>query len=166
MRNELGSNGLANKAGQVRSNHLHSSLEVSLDFSSEFEHSEGLGAKILQALDVELTDLLSHRVVGSLDDSFSELSVSNDLLNFLQGSSGSGSIADQGNKLDKDVIIRDNLGKLGEMPRIPLLDSHGEGVDILIQKFQQTDGLDDRLILSVDVQGNFVSGEGMGQTQS
>lgn len=165
MRDELGSNRLSNKTGQVRSNDLHSSFQISLNFSPEFEHSKGLDAKVLQALNIELTDFLTHRVVGCFNDSFSELSVPNHFLNFLQGSSGSGSISNQGNKPDKDVVVGNNPGKLGEMPRIPLFNSHGECVDILIQKFQQTDGLDDRLILSVHVQSNFVSGEGMSQTQ-
>ena len=52
------------------------------------------------------------------------------------------------------------------MPRVPFLDSHCEGVDILIQQFQQTDGLNDGLILSIDIKGNLVSGEGVGETQA
>lgn len=105
MGNEFGSNGLADKAGQVRSHHLHSSLQVPLDFSPEFEHSQRLGAKILQALDIELTDLLAHRVVGGLDDPFSELSVSNYFLDLLQRGSGGGPISNKGNQLDEDVVI-------------------------------------------------------------
>ena len=52
------------------------------------------------------------------------------------------------------------------MPRVPLFDSHGEGVDIFVEKFEQTDGLNDGLILSVDVERDLVSREGVSQTQS
>lgn len=63
------------------------------------------------------------------------------------------------------MVIGNNLGKLRKMPRIPFFDSHGEGVDVLVQKFEQTDGLDDGLVLPIDIQSNFVSGKGMGKTQ-
>jgi hypothetical protein len=52
------------------------------------------------------------------------------------------------------------------MPGIPLLDPHGEGVDILVEKFEQADRLDNRLILPVDVQGDLISGEGVGEAES
>lgn len=52
------------------------------------------------------------------------------------------------------------------MPRIPLLDSHGEGVDVLVKKLEKTDRLNDGLVLPVDVEGNFISGESMGKTKS
>jgi hypothetical protein len=37
------------------------------------------------------------------------------------------------------------------MPRVPFFDSHGESIDIFVKKFKQTDGLNDGLILPVDV---------------
>ncbi len=52
------------------------------------------------------------------------------------------------------------------MPRIPFLYSHAECIDILVEEFQQTDGLNDGLVLPVDVQLDFVSWEQMGKTQS
>ena len=52
------------------------------------------------------------------------------------------------------------------MPRVPLFDSHGKSIDIFIEEFKQTNGLNDGFILSVDIEGNLVSGEGMSKTQS
>lgn len=52
------------------------------------------------------------------------------------------------------------------MPRVPLLNPHGKSVDILVQKLKQTDGLNDRLVLPVNVQSDLVSGEGVSQTES
>jgi hypothetical protein len=52
------------------------------------------------------------------------------------------------------------------MPRIPFFDAHGKSVDILVEQFEQTDRLNDGLILPVHVQRNLVAREGVGQTQS
>ena len=51
----------------------------------------------------------------------------------------------------KSAVIGDYSGELWEMPWIPLFDSHRESIDIFIKEFDQTDGLDDRLIISVDI---------------
>ena len=64
------------------------------------------------------------------------------------------------------MVVRYDSSKLGEVPGVPLFDSHGESVDIFIQKFEQTDGLNDGLVLPVDVERDFITGEGVGETQS
>ena len=51
------------------------------------------------------------------------------------------------------------------MPAVPLSDSHGESVDVLVQEFEQTDRLNDGLILPVHVQRNLVPGEGVAETE-
>lgn len=51
------------------------------------------------------------------------------------------------------------------MPRVPFLNSHGKSIDIFVKQLEQTNGLNDGLILSVNIKGDFVSGEEMGQTQ-
>ncbi len=52
------------------------------------------------------------------------------------------------------------------MPWIPLFDSHWESVNILIKELDQTDGLNDGLIVTIHVQWDFASWEQMGKTQS
>lgn len=52
------------------------------------------------------------------------------------------------------------------MPGVPLFNSHGECIDIFVKELQQTDRLDDWLVLPVDVQSNFIPGEGVCQPQS
>jgi hypothetical protein len=51
------------------------------------------------------------------------------------------------------------------MPRIPFLDSHWEGVDILIQELDKTYWLNDRFIVSIHIQSDFVSWKQVSQTQ-
>lgn len=37
------------------------------------------------------------------------------------------------------------------MPWVPFLDSHAEGIDIFIKEFEEANGLDDGLVLPVDI---------------
>jgi hypothetical protein len=165
VRDEFGGNGLADEAGEVGRHHFHPALQVSLDLCPELEHPQGLEAQLLQALDVKLADFLPHRVVGSLHYALSQLTVPNDGLDVLQGGGGGGPVADKGDQADKDVVVGDDPGEFGEVPGVPLLDPHGEGVDVLVEQFEQTDGLDDGLVLPVHVQRDLVPGEGVRQAQ-
>ena len=63
------------------------------------------------------------------------------------------------------MIVWDNFAQLREMPWIPLFNPHSEGIDILIQEFEQADRLNDGLILPINIKGYFISGEGVGQTE-
>jgi len=52
------------------------------------------------------------------------------------------------------------------MPWVPFLDSHAEGIDIFIKELEESDWLDNRLILPVNIERNFISGEGVGETEA
>ena len=166
MRNQFSSYVLSNQACQIRSHNLHSIFEIVLNLFSEFVHFQSLIAKILKASDIKFTDLLTHWVQRCIDNSFSNFSIPNNFLNLRSLNWGAGSIADQVNQLNKDLIFGDDLWKLREMPRVPFFNSHRKGIDIFVKKLKQADGLDDGLILSIDIEGNFISGEGVSQTKS
>ena len=51
------------------------------------------------------------------------------------------------------------------MPRVPLLQSHIKSVDIFIQLLDKSNGLNNWLVLPVDVGGALVSGETMAETE-
>jgi hypothetical protein len=40
-------------------------------------------------------------------------------------------------------VVGDDLGHLGEVPAVPLLDAHGVGVDLLVELVEEADGLHD-----------------------
>ena len=165
MGNELSGNVLADQAGQIGGHNFHSALQVFLNGCPEFEHLQSLVTKILKASDIEVTDLLPHRVQRCLMHSFRDLSVSDSLFNIGGFKTRGGPISNDLDQLDIGLVVRDNFGHLREMPRVPLLDSHGKSVDVLVEEFQQADGLDNGLVLPVDVQGYFIPGKSMGQTQ-
>ena len=74
-------------------------------------------------------------------------------------------LLDEMNDLGKDVTVSNDLSKLGEMPREPFLESHDEGVDVLVHCLDKSDGLNDGLILSVNVSLALLSGVLMGKTE-
>ena len=162
---ELGSDGFTDETGEVGGYDFHAALEVALDLGSELEHAQSLLAEVLQALDVEVADLLAHRVVGGFDHAFGHLTVPDDLLNLLGSDGSGGSVSNKVDESHEELVVADNPVELGEMPGVPLLDPHGEGVDVLIEQFQQSDGLDDGLVLPVDVELDLVAGEGVGETE-
>lgn len=51
------------------------------------------------------------------------------------------------------------------MPSEPFLDSHREGIQILVHLFNKSNGLNNGFVLSVDVELNVVSWKSMGKTQ-
>ena len=51
------------------------------------------------------------------------------------------------------------------MPREPLLQSHTKSVDIFIQLLDKSNGLNNWLVLPVDIGGALVSGETMSKTE-
>lgn len=121
---EFGGDGFTDETGEVGGYDFHTALEVALDLSSELEHAQCLLAKVLQALDVEVADLLTHRVVGGFDHTFCNLAVANDLFNLLSSNGSGGSVSDEADKTHEELIVTDNSAELGEMPRVPFLDSH------------------------------------------
>lgn len=49
-------------------------------------------------------------------------------------------------------VVLCNLDELGEVPRVPLLASHGEGVEILVGLIEEVDRLNDHIVHTIDVE--------------
>ena len=112
---------------------------------------------------VSLTDLRAHRNLSSILDI---------LLDILRKNLAQVGLAHllahacQLHNLSVDQVIRYNLGHLGEVPAIPLLQSHCVVVDLLIQVIQQGDGLDDHDVDLLGRELELVPGETVSNTQS
>jgi hypothetical protein len=68
-------------------------------------------------------------------------------------------------ELGEDDVVVDDFSEFREGPREPLLQSHAESVDILVQLLNKSDGLGDRLVLSVNIKGALLTRELMTETQ-
>ena len=68
-------------------------------------------------------------------------------------------------KLGKYNVIVHNSGEFRESPWEPFLEAHAESVNVFAKLFNQSDGLSDGLILSVNVKSAFLTGELMTETK-
>jgi hypothetical protein len=126
----------------------------------------------------EVNDLLSQRA-GGLEILVGDLSTHTDLSSGLDGSldllrQDSGEIGILGvcaeTHLEHDarvgeVVVQD-LGKLGEVPSVPLLDAHGVGVELLVEDVKAGNALDDHGVDLVGRELELVAGERVSQTQA
>ena len=61
---------------------------------------------------------------------------------------------DVGRAPGEDEVVWDDGLELGEVPAVPLLDAHGEGVDVLVHLIQQRDRLDDHVVCATRIELN------------
>jgi hypothetical protein len=115
---------------------------------------------------ISLRHLLAHGNLGGLNDLLSFLVIKNKVSQFILNIfSDILTFFNVSYNLAEDAIIGDDFTELGEVPREPLLQSHHEGVDVLVHRLDQSDGLDDGLVLSVDVGGALFTRVLMGKTE-
>ena len=50
------------------------------------------------------------------------------------------------------VVVRYHPDQLGEVPGVPLAHAHHKGVDVLVQRVQQGDGLDHHVVHAVHIE--------------
>lgn len=68
-------------------------------------------------------------------------------------------------QLCENNVIIDDFCELREMPREPLLQSHTKSVNVLVELLDQSNRLDDRLVLPVHVRGALGPREAVAQTE-
>lgn len=68
-------------------------------------------------------------------------------------------------KLRENTIVVDDSCELREVPRVPLLESHAESIDVFVQLLNERDGLHNWFVLPVHVGRTFLAGVGVTQTQ-
>lgn len=76
------------------------------------------------------------------------------------------SLSNSFDNLSIDKVIRDNFGKLREMPSIPLLKSHDVIIDFFIEIIKKTNSLNDHHINFLSGEFKLISRETMSNTQS
>mmetsp|Transcript_22030 Transcript_22030/g.27058 ORF Transcript_22030/g.27058 Transcript_22030/m.27058 type:complete len:444 (-) Transcript_22030:276-1607(-) len=155
MSDEFGANNFANEGLKVRSDGAHALLE---ELGEGLAESHQLGDALGPLLDLEgvlVADVHAHRDLDGVDDLGSLFLIKDDLLDLFFEilsqivASGVAEVDYAG----VDSVVVDNLGELGEVPGEPLLQAHGEGVDVLVHLLNKGDRLSDRLVLSVHVRG-------------
>mmetsp|Transcript_32643 Transcript_32643/g.77164 ORF Transcript_32643/g.77164 Transcript_32643/m.77164 type:complete len:223 (-) Transcript_32643:231-899(-) len=115
---------------------------------------------------VDLGDVHAHAVLGGVEHLLRLSSVHADGLHLVQVGGGEGlALADEPDESRVHVVVADDLDELGEVPRVPLAHAHREGVDVLVERVEDGDALDDVLVRAVDVELDLGARVGVGETQ-
>mmetsp|Transcript_5496 Transcript_5496/g.13902 ORF Transcript_5496/g.13902 Transcript_5496/m.13902 type:complete len:342 (+) Transcript_5496:700-1725(+) len=140
---------LAHQHCQVGRDGVHAALEVVVQLDAVLAEAHHLVRQLLDVVQVVLADLRPHADHGRV------LEVVLDLLIKYPGEvvvRRPGAITHEEHGLGVLHVVGDDLGHLGEVPAVPLAHAHDERVDVLVQRVDQRDGLDDHVVRAVHVE--------------
>jgi hypothetical protein len=63
------------------------------------------------------------------------------------------------------VVLGNNPDEFGEVPGVPFANAHGEGVDGFVELIEDSDGLNDMIVILLDGELDLCSGIGVAETQ-
>ena len=166
MGDELRTNDFAGQSTEVGSDGVHSSFKVLAEVLTEVNQLDASLGKALDLLGVALAHVLAHGNLSGVDDLLGLLLIEHDVGDLVLKVVGDvfSTLDHEGQFSENDVII-DDLGQLGEVPGEPLLQSHTEGVDILVKLLNQGNSLDNGLVLPVYVGRTLVAREAVAKTE-
>jgi hypothetical protein len=164
---QTGSNDFANQGSEVRSNDAHLGDEVGVErlaVVGELVNTLGERDDILH---VGLGNLLTHAVLGGINHALGNtLIILNEGGEVVQALVSKGLlILDEESDLGIALVVGDNLDELGEVPRVPFANSHGESVDSLVKLVQDGDGLDNVVVVTLDRELHLGTGVGVTKTE-
>ena len=166
---ESSGNNISNKDADIGGKHLHLVPEVDMELGSVLDQIIDL---VTEELDIEKIDFInvrSHGGSSGVADLLGQVGFNDDFLNlgkellFIVEEILSG--LNELDDLDVNRVVGNNAGELGEVPSEPLLDSHAETVDVLVELVDQGNGLDNGLVLSVDVEHALATGVAVTETK-
>jgi hypothetical protein len=167
MGDQLGAKDFTNKSLQVGSNCVHAVSQVIGKRLSEFDQFDDSLSPLFNLDSVRVFHVHTHGDLGSVDDLLGFLFVDHDsgdvVLDFVADC-----VALSVEEVDEagvDLVVIDDFGHLGEVPGVPLLQPHAEGVDVFIHLLDEGDGLRDGLVTAGDVLSNLAAGELMTETE-
>lgn len=160
---ETSADELTNKRSQVGCESLHTRRKVCAEVLTVLGEVNDLLSKSAGGLQILLGDLSTHGNLSSgLDGS----------LNLLRQNAGQigvlGVCAETHLEDDLGVgkVIVQDLGKLGEVPAVPLLHAHGICVELLVEDIKTGNGLDDHGVNLLGGELELVTGERVGKTEA
>jgi len=163
---KTGSDLLSDEGGKVRSTGVHLGHEVVVELLAvlrELDHALGEAVNVDE---INLGNVGSHGHTGGVKDLLGLGSIHGNLLE-----SGERVLAelllvlDEGGKAAELVVVVDNLGQLGEVPRVPLTNAHSEGVEVLVELVEKGNTVDDHVIGLVHVELDLGTGVRVTETE-
>lgn len=152
MRDQAGTDDLADESGQVGSNDGHLGDEVGVERLAVVGKRDNALGEGHHVLHVGFGDVLAHTVLRGLDDALGNtLVIVNDSSEIVQVLvRQAGLVLDEEGELAVLAVVGHNLDKLREVPAVPFADTHGEGVDRLVELVDDGDSLDDVVVVLLD----------------
>lgn len=156
---ETGAYELANKRSQIRCEGLHAVGEVVAQVLAVFGEVNNLLSQGAGCLEVFISNLGPHTdLCSGFDGSFDLLGQDGRQIS-VAGICAESHFEDN---FGVGEVVVENLGKLGEVPAVPLLDAHGIGVELLVEDVEAGNALDDHGIDLVGGELELVAGKRVG----
>lgn len=163
MGNESGANEFTDHRTEIRCDDLHSVLKIRLEFFAVFREFDDLSAEFKDALLVFFADVSTHGDFSSLlDFLFDVIRKDSAQISCRALVSHTNSACDLG----EDQGIGDDLAHFGEVPSVPLAESHHVVVDLSVQVVQQGNGLDNHGVDLFSGESQFITRQTVSKTQS
>jgi hypothetical protein len=158
---------LADQRGQVGRDDGHLVGEVLEEGAAVFGELDDAVGERGDVLHVLLGDVLAHRDLAGVDNGLGDVSIVVDERgDVVEPVVAEGLlVADGEGKLGEGVVVRDDLDQLGEVPRVPLANTHGECVDGLVEVVQGGNGLDDVVVVLLDGELDLCARVGVAKTK-
>lgn len=165
VRDQLGTDELTNELGEVGSDGGHTVLEVLGKVSTVVGDGNDLTGESLEMAFIISSDLSTHGDFGGLANLVGDFLGAN-CLEFLLGEVlHVGPHANENDRLGVDDIISDDLRELGEMPRVPLLQTHGVVVELFVEVLKKRNSLNDHSVDLIRGEGELIARHAMSQTK-
>jgi hypothetical protein len=160
---ETGTDELTNKRSQVGCESLHTRRQVCAEVLTVLGKVDNLLGESAGSLQILLRDLSTHGNLSSgLDGSLNLLGQDARQIGVL-GVCAEAHLEDD---LGVGKVVVQDLGKLGEVPAVPLLHAHGICVELLVEDIETGNGLDDHGVDLLGRELELVAGERVGKTEA
>jgi hypothetical protein len=167
MRNQTSANDLSDQRSKVRSDDAHLGNQVRVQRLAILGKADNSLCERNDVLHVRLRYFLAHAVLGSINNALSNtliiLHKSSKVVQALI--SQSLFILDKECNLSVALVIRNDLDKFGEVPRVPLSHPHREGVDGLVKLVQNCNSLNNVVVVPLDGELDLSTGVGVTETK-
>lgn len=164
---QTGTNDLSDQSSQVRSNNAHLGNQVLVQRLAVLGKADNALGESSDVLHVGFRDILTHAVLGGVNDVLGNtLVILNESGNVVEALVAEGLLVlDEQSNLGVTLVVADNLDQLGEVPRVPLTDTHSKSVDGLVELVEDSNGLDDVVVVTLDGELNLGTGVSVTQTK-
>lgn len=152
VRDKTSTDNFSNQRRKVRCDDAHLGGKVSVQRLAVLRKADDSVGESNYVLHVGLGDFLTHTVLGGVNDALSDtliiLHESSDVVQVLIGQVLL--VLHEQSELGVALVVRHDLDEFREVPRIPFTDTHRECVDSLVQLVEDSNSLNNVVVITLD----------------